>query len=613
LEGKVLGGRYELLEMVGEGGMASVYKARCRILDRIVAIKILKEQFQKDASFIEKFKTEALAAARISHPNIVSIYDVGQDGDIYYIVMEYVEGHTLKDMIIQEGILPIDKAVNIAIMICDGVNHAHEKGVIHRDIKPHNILITPQGMVKVADFGIARAISNTTITFGKNLVGSVHYISPEQARGVAIDRTTDIYSIGCVLYEMVTGKVPFDADSPITVALKHIHDEVRPPAELNPAVPPNLQAIILKAMAKLPAERFASAEEMRNSLLHLPETVLDYPHRQEKTIIMDSISDKGMKSSVRKRKKRKIKPFSAALLVIALLAFASGVLSVVGKSFFGSEIVVPDVVGKNITEAEKELSQAGLVMNIIAYQNDDNIEKDCIISQDPAKDRKVKKGREVKVVVSQGSEMVRVPDLQGITVSDASIRLQNVGLKSGTISEQYDNKFSQGLIISQDPASGKLVKPGSQVNMLVSKGIEPEKVQIPNLVGLSLEKASKKLQDAGFVTGEVTKQSSDKYASGQVISQGVEAGVLAPKGSSVNLTISSGPGPSSRTRSLEIKLPSQEEYYKVQVRLTDQNGTREIYNKTHQAREIVYVDVNYQGNATCQVLLNGQEYHTYKL
>lgn len=611
MESKVLGGRYELLEMVGEGGMAIVYKARCRILERIVAIKILKEEFQKDASFIEKFKTEALAAARISHPNIVGIYDVGQDGDIYYIVMEYVEGSTLKDLIIQEGILPINKAVNIAIMICDGVNHAHEKGVIHRDIKPHNILITRQGMVKVADFGIARAITNTTITFGKNLVGSVHYISPEQARGAVIDRTTDIYSIGCVLYEMVTGKVPFDADSPITVALKHIHDEVQAPVDINPAIPANLQVIILKAMAKLPTNRFLSAEEMRNSLLHLPEKTPNYKVRQDKTIIMDSIADEGMKSNM--KKKRRIKPFGATLLVIALLAFVSGVLSVVGKNFFGSEIVVPDVVGKNITEAKSELSKAGLVMNIIAHQNDDTIEKDCIISQDPAKDRKVKKGREIKVVVSQGSEMVRVPDLQGITVSDANIRLQNLGLQSGTVSEQYDDKFSQGLIISQDPASGQKVKPGSKVNMLVSKGVEPEKVKIPNLVGSSLENASEKLQDLGFVTGEVTTQSSDKYYSGQVINQGVEAGVLAIKGSSVNLTVSKGPGPSAQTRSLEIKLPSKEEYYKVQVRLTDQNGTSEIYNKTHQAREIVYVDVNYHGSATCQVFLNGEEFHTYKL
>lgn len=612
MESKVLGGRYELLEMVGEGGMATVYKARCRILDRIVAVKILKEEFQKDSSFIEKFRTEALAAARISHPNIVGIFDVGQDGDIHYIVMEYIEGSTLKELIQEKGTLQVSKAVNIAIMICDGVNHAHEKGVIHRDIKPHNILITRQGMVKVADFGIARAISNTTITFGKNLVGSVHYISPEQARGAAIDRTTDIYSIGCVLYEMVTGKVPFDADSPITVALKHIHDEVQPPSELNPDIPPNLERIILKAMAKLPVNRFASAEEMRNSLLHLPEKMPpNFQGNHDQTLIMELVADKGMKSSV--KKKRKIKPLGAVLIGIALLAFVSGVFSVIGINFFGEEIVVPDIVNKNVTEAEAELSQAGLVMNIIAYQSDTTIEKDNIISQDPAKDRKVKKGREIKVVVSQGSELVKVPDLQGVTVSDANIRLQNVGLQSGTVEEHYDDKYSQGLIISQDPGYGQKVQPGTKVNMMVSKGVEPEKVKIPNVVGKTLEKASQELQELGFVTGETVTQSSDKYYSGQVIAQDVQAGVLAAKGSSVTLTVSKGPGPSAKTKTLEIKLPSEEDDYKVQVKLTDQKGTKEVYNKTHQAQEIVYVDVNYYGSASCQVFLNGKLFNTYNL
>ncbi|HZK86750.1 MAG TPA: protein kinase, partial [Syntrophomonas sp.] len=267
MDNTILGGRYELLEIIGEGGMAKVYKAHCRLLDRIVAIKILKDEFSKDKGFVEKFRTEALSAARINHPNIVNIYDVGQEDDIYYIVMEFVDGKTLKEVISNEAPLSVEHATDIAIMICDGVHHAHEKGIIHRDIKPHNILITEHGMVKVADFGVARAISNATITYGNNIVGSVHYISPEQAKGEPVNRTTDIYSIGCVLYEMLTGRPPFNAESAITVALKHIHDEVPSPRKLNSNIPIALEGIILKAMQKSPSQRFSTAEEMRNALL----------------------------------------------------------------------------------------------------------------------------------------------------------------------------------------------------------------------------------------------------------------------------------------------------------------------------------------------------------
>src|SRR5665647_1349440 len=232
--------------------MSTVYKARDRVLDRIVAVKILREEFSQDKGFVSSFKTEALSAASISHPNIVNIYDVGSENDVYYIVMEFVDGQTLKSIIRRQGPLSVERAVDIAIMVCDGVHHAHEKGIIHRDIKPQNILITEHGMVKVADFGIARAVSSSTLTYGNNIVGSVHYFSPEQARGEAINRTADIYSIGCVLYEMLTGKVPFNADSPITVALMHINDEPPSPRAINPEIPPALEAIIFKAMAKLP-------------------------------------------------------------------------------------------------------------------------------------------------------------------------------------------------------------------------------------------------------------------------------------------------------------------------------------------------------------------------
>ncbi|HEX3012606.1 MAG TPA: Stk1 family PASTA domain-containing Ser/Thr kinase [Syntrophomonadaceae bacterium] len=465
----VLGNRYELLEKVGEGGMATVYKARCRILDRIVAIKVLKEELSRDKSFVEKFRVEALAAARISHPNIVNIYDVGQDGEIHYIVMEYVDGETLKEVIRRQAPLPISKAIDIAVMICDGVHHAHQKGVIHRDIKPHNILITDTGMVKVADFGIARAITSATITFGGNMVGSVHYISPEQARGEPVNRTTDIYSIGCVLYEMVTGQVPFNAESPITVALKHIHDDVPSPRGLNNEIPEALEGIILKAMAKVPGHRFATAEEMRNTLLTVHNNGFSaYGDRNEKTIVRPLPLDERNDSSL--KKKKKIRPMNIAIIAIALLGLLSGAIFMMSGNLFGSEVEVPNIKNMDIREANLKLKEVGLKMNVIDEQYDDKVEKDKIISQDPSQGQKVKKGREIKVIISKGPELIKVPNLVGYDLDEAEIMLENKGLQRGSVDEEYNDRFAEGQVISQDPGAGDKISANRKVNLVVSNG-----------------------------------------------------------------------------------------------------------------------------------------------
>lgn len=392
MNGTVLADRYELIEKTGEGGMATVYKARCRILDRTVAVKILKEEYSGDKNFVEKFRTEALAAARLSHPNIVNIYDVGQQDDIYYIIMEYVEGDTLKDIICNEGPLPVNKAVNIAIMICDGIHHAHEKGLIHKDIKPHNILITKNGMVKVADFGIAQAITSNTITFGDNVVGSVHYISPEQAKGQPVTPATDIYSLGCVLYEMLTGKIPFDAESPITVALKHIHDEPVSPRAINTNIPPVLEGIILKAMEKLPAHRYSTAEQMRNALLSIGTGAApDYyrKHDNDKTIIMSPLAEEGNDNGL---KKKRVRPAGLVLAVLAVLGLIAGFLFS-GGGIFGEEVIVPDIKGVQVKEANQELKRLGLTMNVVGEDFSEEFQKDEIISQNPGKGSKVKEGR----------------------------------------------------------------------------------------------------------------------------------------------------------------------------------------------------------------------------
>jgi len=610
LEGTVLGGRYELIEIIGDGGMSTVYKARCRILDRIVAVKIPKDEYSKDKSFVEKFKTEALSAARISHPNIVNIYDVGQENDIHYIVMEYVDGKTLKDVIRKEAPLSVEQAVDIAIMICDGVHHAHEKGIIHRDIKPHNILITGHGMVKVADFGIARAVSTGTITYGNNIVGSVHYLSPEQARGEALNITTDIYSIGCILYEMLTGRVPFDADSPITVALKHINEAPPSPRSINDAIPPALEGIIFRAMEKIPSHRFQTAQEMRNALLnlHIGDMTEYKGQRRGDRNVIESLFEANDGTKV---KKRRIKPMGIALIAIAIIGLLSGVLFMTGGNIFGKEVAVPDIVGMNITKADTELSKLGLVMNVTLHQSSDKVEKDAIISQDPAKGRKVKAGRLINVVISDGSDQIKVPNITGLSIKDAGTRLANKGLNLGEPQEAYDEKYDAGIIISQKPVADASVNSGTSVSVVVSKGKQPNRISMPDLLGLTLDAARKKITDNKLVLGDIKRQESSSYFSDQVVLQDTAAGVLVDEGTKINLTLSSGPGPTSKTKVLEFDLPSDQLYYKVVIQVSDPRGDREVYSLLHKAGDTVSVGINYYGTATVRVLLNGKSVKTY--
>jgi serine/threonine-protein kinase len=611
LKATILGDRYELIEKIDEGGMSIVYKAHCRILDRIVAVKILKEEYSRDKSFVEKFKSEAQSAARISHPNIVNIFDVGQENDVHYIVMEYVAGKTLKDLIREEAPLSVDKAVNIAIMICDGVNHAHEKGIIHRDIKPHNILITEHGMVKVADFGIARAMTNATITYGNNIVGSVHYISPEQAKGEIINRTADIYSIGCVLYEMLTGKVPFTAESPITIALKHIHDQPPSPRLINDEIPPALEGIIFKAMEKVPAHRFPTAEHMRNALLNLNgELVNTYPVKKAGHRSAAFPIEEGEDVMVKKR--RKIKPAGVAIIAIAIVGLLSGIFFVMGGNLFGEEIPVPEVEGLTYMQAQELVKKQGLELNVYHQQYDDEVEKDVIISQDPRKGMKVKKGRQINVVVSLGSELVPVPNVTGISKQDAIIRLSDKGLNLVPAEERYDDKYDKGIIISQDPESGDKVESGTNVKVAISKGKQPEKVSMPDLKGLTVEKARQKLSDLKLLLGDnIKRQESTQYYANQISEQDTAPGVLVDEGTTINVTISTGPGPTQRTKTLEFKVPSSQPYYKVEIKVTDARGERNVYSELHRGGDTVSVGITYLGAGTADVYFDGEKYKTY--
>lgn len=611
MAGTILDDRYELLEKIGEGGMAIVYKARCRILDRIVAVKVLKEEFARDDNFVLRFRTEALAAASLSHPNLVNIYDVGQQDNCYYIVMEYVQGETLKDLIEREAPLPVEKAVDIAIMICDGLHHAHEKGIIHRDIKPHNVLITDSGIVKVADFGIAQAITKKTITFGGNVVGSVHYISPEQAKGEPLTRATDIYSVGCVMYEMLTGQIPYDADSPITVALKHIHDDIPAVRTLNPEVPVSLEGIIIKAMEKLPQHRFATAEELRNALLHIHNQYFSTyasQHKNGKTLIMAPVSE-GRNQDMAKKKLRP----AAAIALLAVLGLFLGILNGLSGSFFGEEVEVPYLVGKSLKEADQELSKLGLKLNVLSEQYNNEVEKDHIISQQYVKGFKVKKGREIGVVVSKGTQLQKVPNVVGMDRSAAEVELRNYGFRIGEIDKMFDEKYESNQVISQDPRGGTEAEPGEFINLMISEGPAPERVTMPKLIGLSLQQARETLQELNLQVGEITKQESDSYYADQVMDQDTQAGVLVDEKTAINLTVSLGPGPAAQTRSLEFRLPEEKDFYKVVIEVTDVRGERKVYDQMHQSGDEVVVGISYFGTGQAEIILNGTPYRTVNL
>ncbi|HWP96217.1 MAG TPA: PASTA domain-containing protein [Syntrophomonadaceae bacterium] len=609
--GTVLGGRYEILELISEGGTSLVYKAHCRMLDRIVAVKILKDEYSNDLGFVQKFKTESLAAAQLSHPNIVNIFDVGQQDDTYYIVMEYIQGQTLKEIINQEAPLPLEQAITIAAMICDGLQHAHERGIIHRDIKPNNIIITEGGIVKVADFGIAKAISKKTITYGGNIVGSVHYISPEQARGEPVTRTTDIYSVGCVIYEMLTGQMPFDAESPITVALKHIHDEPTHPRVLNENIPRGVETIIQKTMAKLPAQRYATAQELRNALLSFSVmgAAGNGKEGKGKNTLLPFISRKPGNGG-----KRRIKRSTLVVIGIALLGLLAGFLFT-NHGFFGKEVEVPDLVGLTMKEAQDKLTPLDLTIKKVGDQSSDKVPADQIISQTPAKGQKVKTGREIEVVVSKGAELVTVPSVIGKTYDDAELELRGLGFKV-TKEPKYDDKYTENIVMSQKPGAKEQAAKGSTIQLLVSQGKTPGKVVVPDLMGKSLDQAKKILENSNLSLGTVHNETSNQYAINKVCQQNPNAGTQVDEKSIVEISLSTGPGSGGavKSKSINYTIPDGQTTNTVVIQVTDGNGSRSIsVPGTRKPGEPVSVNINYVGSGRADVYLNDSFAVSYSL
>ncbi len=484
---RVLGERYEIQEKIGSGGMAEVYKAHDALLDRLVAVKILHEAYRADAEFIERFHREAKAAARLAHPNIVNIYDVGADGDDHYIVMEYVRGSSLKNKIREEGSLKISEAVSIAKDIANGLAHAHANNLVHCDIKPHNILMTSDGRAKIADFGIARAVTESTMTYSGNVVGSVHYLSPEQAEGGAITPKSDVYSLGVVMYEMLTNRLPFTGDNAVAIALKHVNEEPTPPSQFRIQIPPMLEAIILKAMSKNPETRPTSFE-MIQALTNVeaalkvdaendPEATQVLPRVQvanlppRRTVRQNAAANSKSKTNDAPAKKSffTTKTFFAAMAFVLCMGFGVGIFMAFGNVVDGgNEVPVPDVTGKQLALARQILEDGKLRVNV-AETYDANVPAGEVVSQDPISGRNVKSDRLVTIYVSKGGETIDMPDLVGLNKSAATERIQKLSLQLGSVYEK-DSDSEPGTVLSQDPTTGTKINRGQSVDLIVSRG-----------------------------------------------------------------------------------------------------------------------------------------------
>ena len=569
MTGKILNNRYEVGERIGVGGMAEVYSAQDNVLGRIVAVKVMLSQYAEEEDFARRFRQEAAAAANLQSPYIVNVYDWGHDAGTYFIVMEYVRGSDLKSAIKQRGAINQRKVAEIGSQVCQALSVAHSQDIIHRDIKPQNIMIQPDGNVKVMDFGIARAKNSVSQKTG-NVLGTAHYISPEQAQGKDLTAATDIYSLGVVMYEAVTGKLPFDAPDAMSVAMMQVQDEPMAPSAINSEVDPALEAVIMRAMSKDPAARFTTAHDMKvalndylagraNPSFTQAQTSVIAPvaagavagaavgaaAAADHTAVMSPVNAQGAgnasktysnentsKGGMSGKKKAGI----VCGILVALVAI--GVLCWAFMGQGGNQVEVPDVTGKTTEQAIQIIQDAGFEVGTKDSAYDPNVEAGHVSSQSPKGGNKAEKGSKINLVISQGTEEIEVPDVTGKSLSDAQNALTKAGFVVGNTTEENSDKVEPGKVAKQDPQGGKSAKKGSTVNLVVSKGADT--VSVPDITGLSPNRASRVAEELGFTIYQSGSQASDTVDEGLIISQTLVAGTKATKGSSIGYIISTG-------------------------------------------------------------------------
>ncbi|MCR5134350.1 MAG: Stk1 family PASTA domain-containing Ser/Thr kinase [Clostridiales bacterium] len=623
MSSKVLAGRYELLEKIGDGGMAVVYRAMDKLLSRHVAVKILKPQFTGDEKFIENFRKESHAAARLTHANIVGVYDVGKEGNINYIVMELVKGKALSDIIKEEGPLDYRRVMDLSRQIASGLAAAHKAGIIHRDVKPHNILVNEDGVAKIADFGIAKAVSVNTIVENteETIIGSVHYFSPEQARGGYVDERSDLYSLGIVMYEMLTGDVPFDGDNPVSIALMHINDPIIPPSKIVDGIPPALEKIVMKATDKIQINRYQTAEELIKALDEVDLlSSFDLNHRPKyhngDTIVAGSRdelvaagllpddprgSQGGGKGNDKTKKKRALIMIGAGVALLVLIM----VIGLATGKFSKKEIEVPDLHGMTYEQAEEQLKDRGLKIQKGDKVFSDDYEAGLIVAQDPREHTKVKEGTTVTVDLSIGASEGEVPYLIGMDEKEAVAAIEEAGFVYAGSTEETSTQPA-GQVLSQTPEAGSKASPGSEISLVISNGQGKRQVTVPDLRGLTEDEARSKLENNGLYLGSVEYQISKTYPKGQIIDQQYAGGNKIDEGTSVSVVVSTG---ASSTINYYVDFSAaKEEVFYMTVTVTDDNGTRNVITNQQCAKvdEGISVEITGTGQGKIVVIFDNE-------
>lgn len=613
ITGKILDGKYKIIKPVGTGGMAKVYKALDIRLDRYVAVKVLKEDYADNEQFVKKFMKEAQAAAKLAHPNIVNVYDVGSENDLHYIVMELMSGPSLNDYLDEKGVLSAQETVDLIYSIALGLNHAHANGIIHRDIKPHNILMTPSHMPKVADFGIAVAATSSTIASEDDGLGSVHYVSPEQAKGGFLDERSDLYSLGIMMYEMLTGELPYDGDSPVEVALMHVQNTVPSPKTVNKRIPDGVAQVVLNLTRKDPKDRYQNARALLDALRKLksdincdiePTYKLDPKEqaaRQKSKKNTASIHRNTGKTGTRKpdRKKRAV----IAGVVFGLLVVAALVFLLMPPRM----VTVPEFVGHTVEEAETLAQENKLKINVTKYVNSSTVKEGLICEQTVVPGTEIEVRTEIEVYVSTGPKVVEVPSVIGYYEDEARtvLKKQNFVIKE-TIYE-FNDKYDKDMVYLQNPAEGTMAAEGTEITLYVSKG--KDTVSMPKILGMTLEEARTILAQNGLILRSIDYDTSSTYSKDLIMRQSPTAYSTVDKNTSVDIVISIG---KETYQTIQINLKKytsaiQDDSVSVRIEMQNRDGDYEVVyaEEAVQKNETVSVEVKGTGERYYMVFVNG--------
>ena len=615
--GKIFNNRYKIIEKLGSGGTSIVYRGQDLLLNRMVTVKILREEYASNADFVRRFRHEAQAVASLSHSNIVAVYDVGFEENMHYIVMEFVEGESLKEYIRRKGAIPVPEACNIITQILAGVQHAHEHGIIHRDLKSHNILLSKDGRAKVTDFGIAVGMSDVTRTYNTSsrIMGSVHYISPEQVQGQAVTEKSDIYSVGVIFYEMLTGRLPFLGETPISIAMQHVQGELILPHQINPKVPMGISYVVMRAMRKNPDARYDSAEDMAKAVraaysgesVDSEEVVPTFEEGEQINKVIpkntkrneEATGKKGLFAKGKLNTPRLVLLIAGVVVLIALIVVGIRFLTIMGP---GSPAVMPQVVGLSLSDAESRLAEEELVADVTYV--DSTEEADTVIGQDIAEGEEVERGSSVGLTVSNGISGPEMPDLIGVTRRIAELTLANRGI-TATITEEYDDEVPVNEVIYQYPVEGTIITENTAVELIISLGPEPEDIFMPNLLGKTLEEARPIIEEYQLDVVETKYASSTEYYEGQICEQSIQPNASTQTGVEITITVSEGPGPQAKNHTAYYMVPDDGETHEVVIEVVDSNGTRQVYNEEHDPGTFVDYTFEYYGTGSMNILLDG--------